>query len=176
MEEDPEIDGYDPDLFVDRFDKDYICPICVCVVRDPVTLPAPCDCIGKVYCYTCIARLQEFRCPLCRTPFTLPQCEKNKFVRSKVEALRIRCYHYKEGCEAVFMVGKDEKNLKQHKETCEIETIVCTDCTHKVTRREIKKHQSQECLMRNVTCEKCNECSVLMNYLHIREQCMVVQI
>jgi len=149
--------GYDPECFITDYDKDFVCPICTCVARHPVSLPPPCECVGRVFCFGCITQLREIRCPTCRKPFLLAGIEPNRFVRGKIEAMQMKCPYWEKGCTSNFTLGKEEKGLKNHKIKCLYEEIQCRDCKKNLLRKELKAHSDLECEMRFVTCEVCRE-------------------
>jgi len=156
--------GYDPDLFVDPVDQDFVCPICTCVVRDPKRIP--CDCVATIYCTLCLNTLpQPHMCPTCRFEFQLSKCESQGFVKGKVESLKMKCQNNESGCTTTFIIGKDGKNLIAHKDTCQYEETLCKKCQDPIQRMNLDEHNKNLCIYRLITCEYCQQ---ILEYKEIK--------
>ena len=76
--------GHDLD-FVQEPDEQYVCPVCLLVLRDPHLT----GCCGHHYCQSCVQRLKRDKtpCPLCKDAdfYTF----LDKFVLRKINELKV---------------------------------------------------------------------------------------
>ncbi|XP_038199791.1 E3 ubiquitin-protein ligase TRIM31-like [Arvicola amphibius] len=116
--------------------EDMICPICIEILRDPVTI----DC-GHNFCLQCINQVgkttENLQCPLCKLPVNKNMLRPNKLLASLAEKIQAmdpaeeqtegetRCrkhkerYHYfcEEDKEFLCLVCRDSKDHKTHEVT-----------------------------------------------------------
>lgn len=94
------LEGRDPDLFVLPVDPELVCPICSCVLRDP--LDTPC---GHTFCEYCIRRAivgqgssggDKLRCPQCRGTIADEDQLRpvNQALKGMLKRLVSHCDHY----------------------------------------------------------------------------------
>ena len=79
---------YQDDLYLERPDDKYSCPICLCPVQRQAHLT---ECCGRHFCLPCIRRLRNERkpCPMCKeSPLAI---FPNKERQREIKQLRVRC-------------------------------------------------------------------------------------
>ena len=140
--------------FIDAVRDDLVCQICQLPARDPQQT----TCCGKVYCKSCINRLQSNRCPNCRNSLIDRNGNKHYFPDKasdrRIKELKVKCDNHKNGCK-----WKQElAQLEQHLSKCGYTKIECkNNCKKSVLRDNLRKHLQHECLMREYQCLKCKE-------------------
>lgn len=133
-----EDDDDDEPHFFDPPPKEYECPICFRVLREPNIV----SCCGTKVCGPCITRVENSRqpCPKCRQPFT-KMLEKE--LQRKILGLRVRCRHYGEGCEWEGELRDMYKHIDVKKGACEFVAVKCPfGCPGSYQRREASNHES----------------------------------
>ena len=82
------IGGHDLD-FVQEPDEQYVCPVCLLVLRDPHLT----GCCGHHYCQSCVQRLKRDKtpCPLCKEADF--HTFLDKFILRKINELKVRLKH-----------------------------------------------------------------------------------
>ncbi|CAG2102710.1 unnamed protein product [Medioppia subpectinata] len=106
---------YRDDLFADKVSDEFLCGICLAILRDPQLLP--CD---HMFCKQCVTTY--FRstpvsncCPICRSRTTAADVRPApRFVRNTIGKLIARCFNHSEGCTARMPLDQ----LDKHAATC----------------------------------------------------------
>ena len=68
------------------------CLICQLILREPYQA----TCCGTSFCQTCIQRVQDNKCPNCRTKNF--EMSPNKGLKHSLNQLHVYCTHSKDGC------------------------------------------------------------------------------
>jgi len=105
--------------------QEYFCPVTLELLRDPKQT----ECCGHHLSAEVVSRLQREgkSCPLCKDPnFTVTN---DKYFKRKVNELRVRCPHKRNGCEWVGELG----NLDLHSNSCPKRPWQCKYCDFKGT-------------------------------------------
>lgn len=121
---------------VSKLLEDVICPICIEILRDPVTI----DC-GHNFCLQCINQvgktIENLQCPLCKLPVNKNILRPNKLLASLAEKIQ--------AMDPAEVQTEEEPRCRKHKEKihyfCEKDKdflcLVCRDSkdhkTHEVT-------------------------------------------
>uniref|UniRef100_A0A1X7VUP6 RING-type domain-containing protein n=1 Tax=Amphimedon queenslandica TaxID=400682 RepID=A0A1X7VUP6_AMPQE len=125
--------------FIDPVPKEYECPVCLHVLREPHIV----SCCGVKVCGPCITRLQysDQPCPICRQPFNNIMLEKE--LERKILGLRVHCIHYNKGCEWEGELRNMYKHIDVEKGACGYVKVKCPfGCPGSYQRRETKDHES----------------------------------
>lgn len=144
--------GYDVE-FVETPPKEYECPICLLVLRDPHLT----SCCGYLFCAPCISRIKKNkkRCPLCNVEFST---FLDKGRQRKVNELLVRCTEKENGCEWTGELGKLNKHLNVDEQDgeCQYVKVPCPNkCYRVVPRCQLQSHLEKHCELRNCVCDKC---------------------
>ena len=105
--------------------QEYFCPVTLELLRDPKQT----ECCGHHLSAEVVSRLQREgkSCPLCNDPnFTV---SNDKYFKRKVNELKVRCPHKRNGCEWVVELG----NLDLHSNSCPKRPWQCKHCDFKGT-------------------------------------------
>jgi hypothetical protein len=126
----------DTDWFVDEYDEDYKCIICLQIPCSP----AECSVCGQIYCKECInqALTNKKICSKCKAPINVKNIKENAFVCQKISGLKIKCKH--EGCDKTFLVGKNGTTAFKHYEQCPCGKVVCNNCNKVMTLKDFYSH------------------------------------
>jgi len=141
-------EGYDYE-FVDSPPDEFICSICLSVLRDPNLI----SCCRNYFCQACIRRIKSIQkpCPLCREQNYTIMLDPS-FGR-KVKELRIRCPCSVRGCEWVSELGSLQKHLDV---TCGFVEVTCDYCRRDdILRHSLADHRKYNCPLRPYRCEYC---------------------
>ena len=114
------IPGYDEERFASTVNRNFLCPICFNVLKDPVLCPRNQHC----YCRGCITKHLEnsHRCPTCADELTVEALtEPNQMVKDYLNELNIRCIYNSRGCKEIVQL----QHLDQHEATCGFTPAVC---------------------------------------------------
>ena len=79
---------YQDDLYIERPEEKFSCPICLCPVQREAHLT---ECCGRHFCLACIVRIRNDRkpCPMCKaTPLVI---FPNKERQREIKQLQVRC-------------------------------------------------------------------------------------
>ena len=138
--------GYDF-KFVDKVSEEFICPICLLVLKDPHLT----GCCGHHFCETCITKIKtdSKACPLCNQRCFTTLVDKS--VLRKVNNLLISCCN--KGCRWAGPLSAIENHLQTQ---CSYTRIYCDlGCEVKVFRCFLKTHKEKYCSLRPFLCEHC---------------------
>ena len=133
--------GYDCE-FVEEVPEHLTCIVCLGAFKEPHLL----SCCGKKVCFLCITRIKNNRqaCPHCRENDFNTMLDKD--FNRQVLNLQVYCSKRIEGCEWRGDLRQLEKHLK---EDCMSAEVPCQwKCGLKLTRKDIEKHEQDECPLR----------------------------
>ena len=148
------IQGYDEDRFTTTVNRNFLCLICFNVLRDPVLCPGNQHC----FCRACITRHLERsqRCPTCADKLTVDTLIKpNRMVKDYLNELNVHCIYINRGCQEIVQL----QHLDRHEARCGFIPLVCTNqgCGVTLNRRDLIRHDSEECEYRQMKCKSCGE-------------------
>ena len=148
------IQGYNEERFASTVDRDFICSICLNVLKDPVLCPRNHHC----FCRGCITKHLENiqRCPTCADELTVETlAEPQRMVKRMLNELKIHCVYIDRGCQEIVQL----QHLDQHEATCGFTPAVCTNqgCGATVNQRDLIHHESEVCEFRKLKCHSCGE-------------------
>ena len=144
--------------FMDNFS----CKICLEVLHDPVQ----CQNNEHYFCRECVTKHlgNSETCPLCMEQLTLETLRPVPRVILDIVAQlkKPRCSHVSRGCEENVQV----EELLLHEQTCGYAPVVCSNegCKETVNRRDKESHETEECKLRKITCESCDEELVYVDF------------
>ncbi|XP_037027733.1 E3 ubiquitin-protein ligase NRDP1-like isoform X2 [Bradysia coprophila] len=129
--------GYEITSFVGQVDKEFVCPICMMVVEQPLELP--CE---HIFCAKCIIEWTSLNnsCPVDRRELHANNLKTPpRFYRNLWSKLEVRCHMDSMGCDTIVPL----ENLKSHLTVCTYKpnmTVVCDKgCNLVMTRLEYQK-------------------------------------
>ncbi|XP_033740042.1 TNF receptor-associated factor 6-B-like isoform X2 [Pecten maximus] len=153
-------------LFDLDLDRKYMCPVCLCVLKEPVQTSC-----GHRFCKACIRgtfdlptyvcsqvrnniRVPFSRCPVDNTYFHI---EKELFsdnaIKREVLSLNVRCPNIQNECGW----NGELRNYSEHERQCMYKVISCENgCGVRVIRKDMSHHQ-EECSLRIVFCPHCQK-------------------
>ena len=138
----------DPDQFIGDISDNFVCAICLWVVKDPVEHV---DC-EKIFCQPCLTVLTEStkknECPHCRNLLTNRTKPMNRVVREFYEKLQMRCRFADKGCTEVF----PWTTQANHESVCVFHRIECPHCQEVMASSQLKSHEQEKCPMIQVVC------------------------
>ena len=141
--------GYDLDFVDDPIPDEYLCPICLLVLKEPQLT----DCCGSHLCRACCDDVKKSGrgCPKYReTAFSVVL---NKHHRRKTLELKVHCQHRSRGCTWVDCLSYLEEHLDKKCQNVEVE---CPDgCGESLQRASLEHHRAEECVKRTHTCPYC---------------------
>ena len=147
--------GYEDTRFETTINKNFHCPICINVLKDPVQ----CQRNQHYFCTPCITKhINENSptCPICMEGLTLETLRKPpRIVTDYLSSLKIYCDYAKRGCRDVVDLGV----LKAHVSQCSYSPVVCSNgnCTTVINRQDQEHHETKICKFRIVQCQDCHE-------------------
>ena len=109
--------------FVEPVDEDYVCRVCLDVLREPhLTV-----CCGQHFCKACTEKAvkQSLRCPLCSQEDFLAVIDRK--VERRIRSLKVRCRNKDRGCEWVGEMGHLKGHLDPQKRQCQFGEVECTN-------------------------------------------------
>ncbi len=152
--------GYPEDRFQASVDKNFFCPICTDVLKDPV------QCHNEHYfCRSCITKhlKNSQTCPVCMEKLTEEALTKPaRIVTGYLDGLMINCDHSERGCTELVELGC----LETHISVCKYRPVTCPNerCETIVNMADLEQHISEDCEYRQVFCEECDENMSLKKY------------
>lgn len=137
-------EGFELERFVDTPRKDFQCPVCFGVVRDPL------ECVqcGMLICKKCandvfntnrlpdhpgFPRKMRLTCPVCRSK-AIPR-EPSLLLTKYINSLKIKCKNRLYGCEEIFPLDA----IKTHQKACKFSMTSCANsqfCNKKGSKNE----------------------------------------
>ena len=145
--------GHHEDRFQTSVDKNFFCPICQEVLKDPV------QCHNEHYfCKVCITQhLKNSKtCPVCVEKVTEETLNKpSRIVTNYLDGLIINCDHSERGCTELTELGR----LEAHIRVCKYKPVTCPNekCAKIMNLADLEQHTSEVCEYRQVYCEECDE-------------------
>ncbi|CAB4019211.1 E3 ubiquitin- ligase PDZRN3-like [Paramuricea clavata] len=152
--------GYPEDRFQTSVDKNFFCPICTDVLKDPV------QCHNQhLFCRACITEhlKNSQTCPVCMEKLTEEALSKPaRIVTNILDGLMVNCEHKERGCVELVELGL----LETHISVCEYKPVTCPNerCEAVVNMADLEEHTSEVCEYRQVFCEECDENMSLKKY------------
>ncbi|CAB4019213.1 E3 ubiquitin- ligase NRDP1 isoform X2 [Paramuricea clavata] len=152
--------GYPEDRFQTSVDKNFLCPICTDVLKDPV------QCHNQhLFCRACITEhlKNSQTCPVCMEKLTEEALSKPpRIVTNILDGLMINCDNKERGCVELVELGL----LEAHISVCEYKPVTCPNerCEAVVNMADLEEHTSEVCEYRQVFCEECDENMSLKKY------------
>ncbi|XP_041363469.1 TNF receptor-associated factor 4-like [Gigantopelta aegis] len=153
--------------FDTKVDPNYICPICLLVLRDATQTRC-----GHRFCEECISRVIGFRsvvqCPVDRTWLVVnSEIFVDEAERREVLSLLTRCENDESGCSW----RGELRALQDHESTCSLKLIVCSnECGESFLRKDATFHQDL-CPFRKVKCDHCKDVMKFSELEMHDEQC-----
>ena len=145
--------GYHEHRFQTAVDKNFFCPICQDVLKDPV------QCHNEHYfCKACMTQhlKNSQTCPVCMEKVTKKTLTKpTRIVTNYLDGLIINCDHSERGCTKLIQLGR----LEAHNRTCKYKPVTCPNekCAKILNLADLEQHKSELCEYRQVHCEECSE-------------------
>ena len=146
--------GFGTDRFKISVDKNFLCPICADVLKDPV------QCQNQHYfCKECIKKHLETNaksCPICVQDLSEETlAEAPRILTDYLNGLLISCDHSERGCTEEVPVSR----LKSHVRECDFRPVVCTNekCGQTFNQKDLADHVTNECEYRIVRCLECDD-------------------
>ena len=146
--------GFGTDRFKISVDRNFLCPICADVLKDPV------QCQNQHYfCKECIKKHLETNaksCPICVQDLSEETlAEAPRILTDYLNGLMISCDHSERGCTEEVPVSR----LKSHVRECDFRPIVCTNvkCGQTLNQKDLANHVTNECEYRLVHCRDCDD-------------------
>ena len=125
--------------FVEEPPREYFCPVTFELLSEPQKT----DCCGRQLAREVVSRLQREGkpCPLCNDPNI--SVTNDKHFKRKVNGLKVRCPHKRNGCEWVGELGDMGKHFTQ----CPLQLVECefaqAGCHERVPRRDLARHMEE---------------------------------
>ena len=176
-------DGYEIDRFVEAPRKDFQCPICLGVVRNPLE----CSQCGILLCKKCACGCSrpsnpfmslptaspKFNCPVCRCK--APPREPSAILKKIISSLVVYCKNRGQSCQEVFAISE----VKTHERVCPYKAIRCSNhifCTKQGSKLnfilvDFPKHaKNAKTPKSKLVCSEVCKKVILMDYMLKTEQ------
>ncbi|CAM9556909.1 unnamed protein product [Lampetra planeri] len=160
-----EAQGYEAD-FEPPLESKYECPICLMALREPVQTPC-----GHRFCRACILHSMRDagpKCPVDNAVLHEGQLFPDNFAKREILSLTVRCPNKPCGHRG------ELRALQEHQLRCEYAQVPCVRCEMPVCRRDLAKHEEQECMRRIVTCLHCCEKMAYQDSKNHEQMCPLV--
>ena len=151
-----------PNTPVSELPEELTCPVCKDIINNPMLL----SCCGVHLCGSCVKKIKESpletgnHCPYCKEVFTTLQ---NQSIQRKVNEVPMYCPNNNLGCLWIGDFSKMDAHVdranSQQEGNCQYQIVACRNqnCTAAVQRRNLIKHESEECPQRAYTCHHCGQ-------------------
>ena len=155
-----DIGGYPQERFQYAVDKNFYCPICTDVLKDPV------QCHNQHYfCKACLTKHLENSktCPICVEELTEGDLSKPpRIVTDYLHGLMISCDYSERGCTEFVELG----NLGNHTAICCYKPVLCPNerCGATLNTNDLEQHMIERCEYRQVYCQQCDEAMSIKKY------------
>ena len=135
----------DPSLFVDQPSaEDFICVICLLVVKDPMVEHVDCS---KTFCKPCFDQIRSNRCPHCCLITTNRMKSMHPQVRDKIYLkLEMKC-SFKD-CPTIIPLSQ----FDNHVATCRFGFSPCVHCQQLIDPKKMAEHHVADCTKYPVPC------------------------
>jgi hypothetical protein len=146
------INFYEKELFLQSPSDQFECPICYCIMKDPVSCPE-----GHTFCRHCLSKhldVQAMTCPTCRVLLSKDKLVPSRLIRSLIEDSEVRCLSEEYSCD---WTGK-LKDAELHYVHCPFSIKSCphSSCDEICIQRDLSVH-IKSCLYRLVLCDWCDK-------------------
>ena len=147
--------GYEDSRFETTVNKNFHCPICMNVLKDPVQ----CQTNQHYFCTPCITKHineNSQTCPMCMDPLTSETLgQPARIVVDYLSSLKISCDNVHRGCREMMELGL----LHSHVADCGYSPVICSNkkCTIVVNKRDQEHHETDVCEFRIVQCHDCKD-------------------
>ncbi|XP_062519856.1 uncharacterized protein LOC134194892 isoform X2 [Corticium candelabrum] len=131
--------------FIDPLDKDYECPVCLLVLRNP--LQTSC---GHLICTSCVDSITQegqVKCPLDKQVSQRKDLFLDTFHERKILSLKVRCLNHAQGCNW----RGELRHLRRHTARsgdCKFSAVEClfsvVGCQKKLTVAQCDIHEEQD--------------------------------
>ncbi len=145
----PQLSGYTMQCEFVESVKDYECPLCLQVTREPSLT----SCCGQHFCQVCIKKIltDNKPCPFCKENSFTTLLDKKQ--RKRFLDLNIYCNKKADGYDWVGGLGELEQHLG---EKCRFVFVDCPyNCREAIERRFLGIHKVLKCLKRPHSCKYC---------------------
>ena len=148
-------EGYDTARFHCTVDDNFICSICLGVLKNPMQ----CENNEHYFCSGCIKKHLEktsHSCPTCQDKLTVETLRKApRVVVDLISRYKISCDHQARGCEAVLELGQ----LQAHVKDCDFMPVSCSNegCDEVISKRDVEHHEHELCRFKTKTCDDCGK-------------------
>ena len=153
--------GYATDRFKFSVDRNFLCPICADVLKDPV------QCQNQHhFCKECIKKHLETNaksCPICVQDLSEETlAEAPRILTDYLNGLIISCDHTDRGCTEEVPISR----LKSHVRECDFRPIVCTNekCGQTFNQKGLAGHVTDDCEYRLVHCLDCDDIMIYKKF------------
>ena len=154
--------------FVEPLDDDYVCRVCLDVLREPhLTV-----CCGQHYCKACTEKIvkKSLRCPLCNQEDFLAVIDRK--VERRIRSLKVRCRNKDRGCEWIGEMGQLKGHLDPQKRQCQFCEVECTNgCGERILAPNLDDHLLNTCPKRNCVCKYCGKLIMFIELCNHHENC-----
>jgi TNF receptor-associated factor 4 len=139
------ISSYEKELFLQPPSDHFECPICLCIMKDPVSCRE-----GHTFCRYCVSKHLDVQ------PLTTDKLVPNRLIRSLIEDSEVHCISNEDSCD---WTGK-LKDAESHYINCPFSPFKISPCPHNgcddvCIQRDLPLHM-KNCLYRLVPCDWCD--------------------
>ncbi|XP_065837045.1 TNF receptor-associated factor 6-B-like isoform X2 [Oscarella lobularis] len=139
--------------FVEPLDKELECPICLCLLRDPVQT----EC-GHLFCMVCFDEMaRDFQvkgeplvCPIDKGIVSVDKVFPDVRTRRKLLSTQVLCTNKEYDCSWVGQLKDYDAHIKE----CDFDKVPC-QCDELIARKDMGLHQSKFCVQRKLACGFC---------------------
>ncbi|WIA13492.1 hypothetical protein OEZ85_007068 [Tetradesmus obliquus] len=136
-----------------QFPQELICTVC----HDVAGTHTACPGCSQTFCQNCVhkwfdtqkSNAQGCTCPYCRRRLKFSDLKHDPAIQQQLDQLQVHCPNAKAGCTAIVARGAVPSHLKRD---CWAQLCCCCFCGLQGLRRDISKHESNECSQRLISC------------------------